>query len=171
MQSKGEILIYETPEKGLDIQVHFENETLWLSQKMIAELFDKDSDTIGLHIRNILSEQELGEQTTTELFTVVQQEGKRMVSREIKFYNLDMILSVGYRVSSKKGTQFRQWATQRLKDHLVKGYTLNEKRLQQVAQNMHQLEQAVKLIQQSGSSEQLGTAEVKGLMDKSYLGY
>ena len=171
MQSKGEILIYETPEEGLDIQVRLENETLWLSQKMIAELFDKDSDTIGLHIRNILSEQELGEQTTTELFTVVQQEGKRMVSREIKFYNLDMILSVGYRVSSKKGTQFRQWATQRLKDHLVKGYTLNEKRLQQVAQNMHQLEQAVKLIQQSGSSEQLGTAEIKGLLDKSYLGY
>ncbi len=165
MQSRGEIIIYETPDKSLDIQVRLENETLWLSQKLMSELFDKDTDTVGLHIKNIFSEGELSEKATTELFSVVQQEGKRMVSREIQYYNLDVILSVGYRVSSKKGTQFRQWATQRLKDHLVKGYTINEKRLQQVQQNMEQLQQAVKLIRQSGSKEQLSTSEAKGLLE------
>ena len=111
MQSRGEIIIYETPDSGLDVQVRLENETLWLSQKLMAELFDKDTDTVGLHVKNIFAEGELNEKATTEFFTVVQQEGNRMVSREIKFYNLDVILSVGYRVNSKKGTQFRQWAT------------------------------------------------------------
>ena len=88
-----------------------------------------------------------------------------MVSRKIDYYNLDVIISVGYRVKSKRGTQFRQWATQRLKDYLVKGYTLNEKRLKQVVQNMQQLEQAVKLIQQSGSSNELSATEAKGLLE------
>jgi death-on-curing family protein len=165
MESKGEIILYETPDRRLDIQVRLENETLWLSQKIMGELFDKDTDTIGLHIKNIFSEGELKEKSTTEVFAVVQPEGKRMVSRKIKFYNLDVILSVGYRVSSKKGTQFRQWATQRLKDHLIKGYTLNEKRLQQVQQNIDQLQQAVKLIQQSGGTEQLSVTEAKGLLE------
>lgn len=91
--------------------------------------------------------------------------GKKTVTREILDYNLDAIISVGYRVNSKRGTQFRQWATQRLKDHLVKGYTLNEKRSQQVQQNMEQLQQAVKLIQQSGNTEQLSATEARGLLE------
>ncbi len=165
MENKGEIIIYEAPDKHLDIQVRLENETLWLSQRLMGELFEKDSDTIGLHIKNIFKEGELSEKVTTEFFSVVQTEGKRKVERNVMFYNLDIILSVGYRVSSKKGTQFRQWATQRLKDHLVKGYTLNEKRLNQVLQNMQQLEQAVKLIQQSGSSAELSATETKGLLE------
>lgn len=85
----------------------------------------QDSDTIGLHLKNIFAEEELEEGATTEFFSVVQQEGKRDVKRNVKFYNLDAILSVGYRVNSKRGTQFRQWATQRLKDYLVQGYVMS----------------------------------------------
>lgn len=106
-----------------------ENETIWLTQKLMSELLGKDSDNIGLHIKNIINEGELEEKSITELFSVVQQEGKRRVKRNLKFYNLDMILSVGYRVNSKKGTQFRIWANNILKEYLVKGYSLNESRL------------------------------------------
>src|SRR5256885_964265 len=105
MEGKGEIIIYESPGKGLEIQVRLDNDTLWLSQRLMAELFEKDTDTIGLHIKNIFAEGELDESSTAEFFSVVQKEGKRKVSREIKFYNLDLILSVGYGVNSKKGTQ------------------------------------------------------------------
>jgi hypothetical protein len=126
-----QIIIYQTTDGQTAIDVKLENETIWLSQKLMAELFEKDSDTIGLHIKNILQEGELDEESTTELFSVVQQEGARSVNRNIKFYNLDMILSVGYRVNSKKGTQFRIWANKVLKEYLVKGYTINEKRLKE----------------------------------------
>ena len=90
-------------------------------------LFGKDTDTIGLHLKNIFHEQEINEALTTEFFSVIQKEGKRNVKRNIKHYNLDAILSVGYRVNSKRGTQFRQWATQRLKDYLLKGYAINNR--------------------------------------------
>lgn len=125
----NEVLIYQTTDNQTQVDVRFESETVWLSQKQMSLLFDKDSDTISLHLKNIFQEAELEESSTTEYFSVVQKEGKRSVERNIKFYNLDAIISVGYRVSSKKGTQFRQWATQRLKDYLVRGYALNEKRL------------------------------------------
>ena len=127
--SMNEIEIYKSPDNKIELQVNLENETVWLSQKQMAELFDKDSDTIGLHLKNIYLEQELIEKSTTGFFSVVQTEGKRKVNRNIKYFNLDAIISVGYRVNSKRGTQFRQWATQRLKDYLVKGYAINEKRL------------------------------------------
>lgn len=106
----GEIVIYQAQDGQTAIDVKFENQTLWLSQRMMSDLFEKDSDTIGLHIKNIFTEGELLEEGTTELFSVVQKEGKRKVTRKVKFYNLDVILSVGYRVNSKKGTQFRIWA-------------------------------------------------------------
>ena len=102
-----QIVIYSTENGETVIDVKLENETIWLTQKLMSELFEKDSDTIGLHIKNILTEAELDEKATTELFSVVQQEGKRSIKRNLKFYNLDMILSVGYRVNSKKRTQFR----------------------------------------------------------------
>jgi hypothetical protein len=105
----GEILIYTAPDSQTQVEVTLGDETVWLSQKQMAALFSKDSDTIGLHIKNIYAERELGKKSTTEVFSVVQKEGRRNVFRSIRYYNLDMILSVGYRVSSKKGTQFRQW--------------------------------------------------------------
>ncbi len=154
MDSKMEI--FETSDRQIEVRISAD--TVWLSQKQMAELFEKDSDTIGLHLKNIFTEEELYESATTELFSVVQQEGRREVKRSIKFYNLDAILSVGYRVNSKRGTQFRQWATQRLKDYLVQGYAINQKRLDELGK-------MVQLIEQSGQSSQLQLHEAKGLLD------
>ena len=160
----SEIIIYQNKDNQVQIDVQFEQETLWLSQKRMAELFDKDSDTIGLHLRNIYSEGELDEIATTEFFTVVQKEGKRDVSRTIKFYNLDAIISVGYRVNSKRGTQFRQWATQRLKDYLVKGYAINEKRLVEAESKFQELKQAVKLLESVVNAKEITGDEAQGLL-------
>ncbi|WP_218145504.1 virulence RhuM family protein [Parapedobacter koreensis] len=102
----------------------------------MAELFGKDTNTIGLHLRNIFKEKELEEKSTTEDFSVVQMEGKRQIRRNVKFYNLDAIISVGYRVNSKRGPQFRIWATHRLKEYLEQGYAINEKRLAQKQQEV-----------------------------------
>lgn len=109
-KSKGEILLYQTPDGDTHIDVKLEEETVWLSQKLMAKLFQKNTDTIGLHISNIFKEGELDENSTTEYYSVVQKEGKRGVLRNIKYYNLDVIISDGYRVKSKRGTQFRIWA-------------------------------------------------------------
>ena len=119
----SEIKIYKSEDGSTEIQVKFENETVWLSQKQISELFEKDTDTIGLHLKNICKSSELDEVATTEKYSVVQKEGQRKVQRSIKFYNLDAIISVGYRVNSKRGI------SKILKEYLVKGYALNERRL------------------------------------------
>jgi hypothetical protein len=126
---KNEIIIYHPDNltERIEVRMDEEKETIWLNQKQLGTLFQKDSDTIGLHLKNIYLDQELNEKLTTEYFSVVQQEGNRIITRKIKFYNLDAILSVGYRVNSKRGTQFRQWATQRLKDYLLKGYSINNR--------------------------------------------
>jgi hypothetical protein len=126
---KNEIVIYQADSSAerIDVQINAERETIWLSQKQMGVLFGKDTDTIGLHLKNIFHEQEINEALTTEFFSVIQKEGKRNVKRNIKYYNLDAILSVGYRVNSIRGTQFRQWATQRLKDYLLKGYAINNR--------------------------------------------
>jgi prophage maintenance system killer protein len=102
----------------------------------MALLFEKDTDTIGLHLRNVFKEGELEEAATTEEYSVVQTEGQRQVSRKVRFYNLDAILSVGYRVNSKRGTQFRIWATHVLRDHLLQGYSVNERRLRELKQSL-----------------------------------
>ena len=124
LTEKKQIEIYQSDDGQTQIQVRLEKETIWLSQTQMAELFDKNSDTIGLHLKNIYKTGELDKTSTTEESSVVRQEGKRQVRRKIKFYNLDAIISVGYRVNSKKGTRFRIWATQRLKEYLVKGYSI-----------------------------------------------
>jgi death-on-curing family protein len=147
----NEIIIYQTIDNQTQIDVHLGFETVWLSQKQMAELFEKDSDTIGLHLKNIYQEAELVESSTTEFFSVVQKEGKRNVTRNIKFYNLDAILSVGYRVNSKKGTQFRQWATQRLKDYLIKGYAINQKRLEENKSHFLQTLEDLKVLAKNNS--------------------
>lgn len=164
----NQIEIYQTKDKQAQVKVNFQEETVWLTQTQMAELFDKGRTTINEHIQNIFKENELEENMVCRNFRHTTQHGAikgKTQEVNVKYYNLDVIISVGYRVKSKQGTQFRQWATQRLKDHLVKGYTLNEKRLQQVLQNMQQLEQAVKLIQQSGSATELSATEARGLLD------
>jgi prophage maintenance system killer protein len=160
----GEIIIYQAPDGQTAIDVKLENETLWLSQRLMAELFDKDSDTIGVHIKNIYKEKELDEKATTEENSVVQKEGKRSVSRNVKFYNLDMILSVGYRVNSQKGTQFRIWANTVLKNYLVKGYAVNEKKLKAQSEQLENLKQTVKLLGNVIEKKILNTDEATGLL-------
>jgi prophage maintenance system killer protein len=154
---ENKIEIYKTTDNQTEIKVHFDADTVWLNQKQMAELFEKDTDTIGLHLKNIYSESELEENSTTEFFSVVQKEGKRSVQRRIKYYNLDAIISVGYRVNSKRGTQFRQWATQRLKDYLVQGYAINEKRLAQKQQEVEYLKTGIRILNRA--MEQQTTAE------------
>jgi len=124
MSEKSEIIIYTTPDGKETFEVNLKEETVWLSQKQMAALFEKNTDTIGLHVKNIFSTKELDKKSTTEEYSVVQIEGNRKVKRKIIFYNLDLIISVGYRVNSKRGTQFRIWATNVLKEHLIKGYTI-----------------------------------------------
>ncbi len=142
----GNIEIYQTPDNQTEIQVQFEEDTVWLSQLQMAQLVGKDTDTISLHLKNIYESGELNEVATTEESSVVRKEGKRQVRRKIKFYNLDAIISVGYRVNSQRGVQFRQWATQRLKDYLVRGYAINEKRLAQKQQEVEYLKTGIRIL-------------------------
>lgn len=154
------------PEGGnITIEVKFQNETIWLSQKQMAALFDKDSDTIGLHLKNIYKEGELVENSTTEFFSVVQKEGERSVERNVKFYNLDAIISVGYRVNSKKGTQFRIWANKILKNYLLKGYAINEKRLKAIKGGVEELYTTLEQIKKVNSSLKLSDKEKQSFVD------
>lgn len=156
------IEIYQSSDGEAQIEVRLEEDTLWLSQAQMAELFNKDVRTINEHIKNIFSDNELGEDSTIRKFRIVRAEGKRQVKREIEHYNLDMAISVGYRVNSKKGTQFRIWATQRLKEHLVQGYTLNQHRFDK---NAAELQQALLLIQKAAQSPELSGDAGRGLVD------
>jgi len=116
----NQIEIYQTKDKQTEIEVRFEEETVWLTQQQMADLFKQTKQNISLHLKNCYREKELTKMATVKESLTVQKEGNRVVSRKIDYYNLDVIISVGYRVKSKRGTQFRQWATQRLKDYLVK---------------------------------------------------
>jgi len=128
-ENENSIIIYSTANGEMKLEVKLENETVWLSQKQMAELFDKDVKTINEHIGNIFIDGELEKMATIRNFRIVQKEGDRDVSRYIDFYNLDIIISVGYRVRSLRGTQFRIWATQKLKEYIIKGFVLDDNRL------------------------------------------
>lgn len=132
VQPGGEILIYQAAEGDTRLEVRLEDETVWLSQQQMAELFQTGIPNINEHIKNIFAEGELEESSTVRNFRIVRQEGTRRVAREIAFYNLDMIISLGYRVKSLIATQFRRWATQRLSEYLRKGFTLDDARLKQL---------------------------------------
>jgi len=125
---QGELLLYQTEDGKTRVEVRLEEETVWLNQKTMAELFQKDVRTINEHIKNIYAEGELSPEATIRKFRIVQSEGAREVSRDVDFYNLDVIISVGYRVKSYRGTQFRIWATQRLREYIVKGFALDDER-------------------------------------------
>jgi len=157
----SDIVIYEDGTLALSATV--ENETVWLSQKQMAELFDKSIKTINEHIKNIYKEGELEENSTIRKFQTVQKEGKREVQRDISYYSLDVIISVGYRVKSKRGTQFRIWANRILKDYIIKGYALNQKRLQE--QKLQELEDTLRLIRQTIDRKELSADEAKGFVE------
>lgn len=163
MQESGaEIVVYEAPDGNVRVEVLVGDDTVWLTQKQMADLFDTGPRNIGIHIQNAYGEGELSEGATAKDSFIVQSEGGRRVRRRVQHYNLDMIISVGYRVKSKRGTQFRIWATNTLRDHLIRGYTLNEKRLR--AKGV-EFEQAVALLSSTLRNQQLITDQGQAVLD------
>lgn len=160
MSGAGQLVIFEA--ENSPVQVRLEGETVWLSQAQMAELFGTSSDNISLHLKNIYKERELQEAATTEDFSVVRQEGKRQVQRQLKHYNLDAIVSVGYRVSSAQATRFRQWATRVLREHLTQGYSLDRERFEK---NAAELEAALQLVRKAAAGEALTAHQGRGLVD------
>lgn len=131
MNNELKYLIYNTPEEGVSVSAIIKDDTIWLTQRAMAELFDCTTDNISLHLKNIFADGELAESSTSEEISVVQKEGNRNVKRTPKFYNLDAIISVGYRVNSRKATNFRIWATGVLKEYMTKGFAMDDERLKQ----------------------------------------
>lgn len=146
---KGEIIIYKSKE-GPKLEVRLQEDTVWLTQKQMALLFEKGLPTINEHIKNIFKEGELQESSVIRKFRITASDGK---SYETNFYNLDVIISVGYRVKSPRGTQFRIWATSTLKEHLIKGYTINQKRLLQTRNNLKDLQEIIVLLREKSKYE------------------
>lgn len=151
------IEIYRS-EGETQIEVRFENETVWLSLNQISSMFGRDKSVVSRHLKNIYSCGELDQNSTVAKNATVQLEGGRQVIRDLEFYNLDVIISIGYRVKSKVGTHFRQWATQRLKDYLIKGYAVHQERLSQ-------LQQSFQLIREAALSDDFSKAQVKEIID------
>lgn len=147
----------------MQMDVRLQDESLWLNLKQMAELFKRDKSVISRHISNVFSTGELNRSSTVAFFATVQKEGKKAVKRDIEYYNLDMILSVGYRVNSKRGTQFRIWATNVLRQHLIDGYTIHQKRLEE--RGTKELHEALALVDRVKSSPELSGDQAKGLLD------
>ncbi|MBS3780955.1 MAG: virulence protein RhuM/Fic/DOC family protein [Desulfovermiculus sp.] len=156
----GEIAIFEA-ETG-EIRVQVQEESVWLSQRQMAEVFDTSTDNISLHLKNIFADGEMTEEATTEDFSVVRQEGQRRVRRRVRHYNLDAILAVGYRVSSGRAIQFRKWATQILREHLTRGYTINRQRFEE---NARELEAALQLVRKASAAPALDAQAGQGLVE------
>ena len=128
-EQDSRIIIFKTDDEKISVDTRFDEDTAWLSLDQMAELFERDKSTISRHIKNVYEEGELEQSATVAKFATVQTEGERQVERQIEYYNLDVIISVGYRVKSLRGTQFRQWATKRLNEYIRKGFTLDDERL------------------------------------------
>ncbi|GAB1231566.1 RhuM family protein [Ferrigenium sp. UT5] len=156
----GEISIYQT-ESG-SVEVRLEKDTIWLSQEQMAALFDVQKAAVSKHLKNIYSSGELERPATVSKIETVQQEGARRVSRQIEHFNLDAVISVGYRVNSARATRFRQWATKVLREHLTQGYTLNRQRFEA---NARELEAALQLVRKAAQSPELRGDEGRGLVD------
>ena len=152
-KENDKIIIYSSEDGKAKIEVRLENETVWLSQKQMAELFDCSVDNVALHLKNIFTEGELEENLTSEESSVVQKEGSRSVNRPMRQYNLDAIISVGYRINSMRGTQFRMWATQRLREYIIKGFVLDDERLKLGGKSARYFEELLQRIRDIRSSE------------------
>lgn len=161
--SKSEILLYQTEDGRTKVDVRLEQETVWLSQAQMVELFQTTKQNISLHIKNIYEEGELEEFSTVKDYLTVQTEGKREVQRNLKFYNLDVIISVGYRVKSHRGTQFRIWATQQLKEFLVKGFLLNDEKLKETGHPNQYFDELLDRIRDIRSSEKIFYAKIRDI--------
>jgi len=167
MNKQEQIVIYQAKDGQTQIDVRLKEETIWLSQIQMAQLFDKGRTTITEHINNIYSEGELIEEEVCRNFRHTTQHGaikRKTQSKKVKYYNLDVIISVGYRVKSVRGTQFRIWANKVLKDYLIQGFAINKKRLQQTKQQFKELKKIIQLQENVISEYQLETDETKGLI-------
>ncbi len=146
MMNNSGIEIFKSEDGITQVQVKLENETVWLNLNQISELFQRDKSVISRHLNNVFKEKELERKATVAKFATVQTEGERDIKRVIEYFNLDAIISVGYRVNSKRGTQFRIWASKVLKDYLIKGFSLNEKKLVQQNEQLKELRESVKIL-------------------------
>ena len=152
-ENKSQIIIYQTESGETKIDVRFQDETVWLTQKLMAELFQTTVPNINIHLKNIFQDGELKENRTIKEFLIVQKEGTREVTRKQVFYNLDAIISVGYRVKSHVATKFRQWATQHIKEYIVKGFVLDDERLKNPDLPFDYFEELERRIQDIRTSE------------------
>jgi prophage maintenance system killer protein len=159
----GDVVVYQEKGGRVQLEVRLEGETVWLSLTQMAQLFARDKSVISRHLRNVFASGELRRRATVAENATVQREGGREVVRQVEFYNLDAILSVGYRVNSKRGTQFRIWATRTLREHLLRGYTLNEQRLRE--KGMGEMEQAVSLLARTLLTHSLVTEEGRAVLE------
>ena len=157
------IVIYQSADGSITTEVKLQDESVWLTQRQMGELFATTPENVLMHLKNTYQEGELVEKATTKDFLVVQQEGSRQVKRNLKHYNLDAIISVGYRVNSVQGTRFRIWANRVLKQYLIQGYALNEQRLQAQQEHIKELERTLTLFQQN-LIEQASLPEARGLV-------
>ena len=144
--NKGEIIIYQTSKKEVELKVLLKEETVWGNLNQIAKLFGVQKAAISKHLNNIYKDGELDKKATVSILETVQKEGKREIKRNIEYYNLDAMLSVGYRVNSKQATQFRIWATRILKNYLVKGYAINEKQLMEARNKFNELQTTISFL-------------------------
>ena len=159
MESKGEIIIYQTEDGESQLDVRLQDETVWLTQSQLTKLFDRDQSVISRHIKNIFKERELDEKSNMHFLHIANSD------KPTALYNLNVIISVGYRVKSKRGTQFRIWATQTLKDHLVKGYTINKQRLQEQKEKFKELHQTVEFLKTTLGTKNISGNEAQGLLE------
>src|SRR5690606_12942901 len=160
MKPTAEIIIYDSAEARVEVRV--ERDNIWLSLQQLAELFGRDKSVISRHLRGIFASGELERAATVAKNATVQREGTRKVVREIEYYNLDVIISVGYRVKSQQGTRFRQWATRVLREHLTQGYSLDRQRFEH---NAAELEAALALVKKAAAGEALTADQGRGLVD------
>ncbi|MFC1624651.1 virulence RhuM family protein, partial [Candidatus Omnitrophota bacterium] len=158
---RGEIAIYQTRDKKVELEVKLQENTVWLTQKWIANLFQTDRSVITKHLRNIFNSEELDKKSVCAKFAHTAEDGKVY---KTTFYNLDMIISVGYRVNSRRATQFRIWATNVLKRHLIDGYTLNERRLKEKTEKLEALQRSIRLISAVKTHKELDYREAMGLL-------
>jgi len=162
--NNSEIQIFTSKDGKTEIQVTLENETVWLNQYQLESLFQTNRTSINRHISNIYKTEELDKESTCAKFAQVQKEGNREIKRQIQYYNLDVIISVGYRVNSKRGTEFRIWANKILKEYLIKGFSINELRLKKQNEQLKELQKSVKLIGEAINQKVLSTDESIGLL-------
>lgn len=161
-ENQSPIIIYEDADHAVDVRLDANQETVWLTQEQMTVIFDVQKAAVSKHLKNIYQEGELDREATVSILETVRVEGKRQVTRQIEHYNLDAIISVGYRVNSRRAVQFRQWATRILREHLTQGWTLNRQRFEE---NARELEAALALVRKAAQSPALDVGSGRGLVD------